>query len=73
MVRNDHAQFVRYGILHGQQNVACMTSALPLARDMVATHPSVGIVIYHEDLDSLLIVRQFRPAVISDMSCMLSD
>jgi len=31
--------------------------------DMVVTHPSVGIVVYHRDLKALLIVRQFRPPV----------
>lgn len=31
--------------------------------DMVTTHPSVGVVVYHRDMNSLLIVRQFRPPV----------
>lgn len=31
--------------------------------DMVETHPSVAVVIYHKDLKALLLVRQFRPAV----------
>lgn len=30
---------------------------------MVTSHPSVGIVLYHTQLKSLLLVRQFRPAV----------
>ena len=30
---------------------------------MVEAHSSVGIVLYHKDLDALLFVRQFRPAV----------
>lgn len=30
---------------------------------MVKSHSSVGIVCYHKTLDSLLVVRQFRPAV----------
>ena len=31
--------------------------------DMVTTHPSVGIIVYHRQKESLLIVRQFRPPV----------
>ncbi|CAL8470972.1 g10514 [Coccomyxa elongata] len=31
--------------------------------DMVAAHSSVGIILYHKQLHSLLMVRQFRPAV----------
>lgn len=31
--------------------------------DMVASHPSVAVVLYHRGLDALLLVRQFRPAV----------
>jgi len=31
--------------------------------DMVKSHSSVGIVLYHAELDALLVVRQFRPAV----------
>jgi hypothetical protein len=34
---------------------------------MVETHPSVAVVIYHKDLKALLLVRQFRPAVIPDI------
>ena len=30
---------------------------------MVKSHSSVGIVLYHAELDALLVVRQFRPAV----------
>ena len=30
---------------------------------MVAAHSSVGIILYHKRLHSLLVVRQFRPAV----------
>ncbi len=30
---------------------------------MVAAHSSVGIILYHKQLHSLLMVRQFRPAV----------
>lgn len=30
---------------------------------MVSSHSSVGIVLYHRQLHSLLLVRQFRPAV----------
>lgn len=37
-------------------------------RDMVVTHPSVGVVVYHRDLKALLIVRQFRPPVRSSLS-----
>ncbi|CAL5228647.1 g11815 [Coccomyxa viridis] len=31
--------------------------------DMVKSHSSVGIVLYHAEQDALLVVRQFRPAV----------
>ena len=31
--------------------------------DMISSHSSVGVVIYHTEMDALLIVRQFRPAV----------
>jgi UDP-sugar diphosphatase len=31
--------------------------------DVIEAHASVGVVLYHEDLDAFLIVRQFRPAV----------
>ncbi len=30
---------------------------------MVSAHSSVGIILYHRQLHSLLLVRQFRPAV----------
>jgi UDP-sugar diphosphatase len=30
---------------------------------MVSAHSSVGIILYHKQLHSLLLVRQFRPAV----------
>lgn len=28
--------------------------------DVVESHPSVGIVLYHRDLDAFILVRQFR-------------
>ncbi|KAF5831368.1 NUDIX hydrolase domain-like protein [Dunaliella salina] len=31
--------------------------------DIVESHPSVGIVLFHRDLNAFLLVRQFRPAV----------
>jgi nudix-type nucleoside diphosphatase (YffH/AdpP family) len=31
--------------------------------DVIEAHESVGIVLYHEDLDAFVLVRQFRPAV----------
>ncbi|PNW76364.1 hypothetical protein CHLRE_11g467524v5 [Chlamydomonas reinhardtii] len=31
--------------------------------DVVESHASVGVVLYHKDLDAWIIVRQFRPAV----------
>lgn len=31
--------------------------------DMISSHSSVGVIIYHTHLDALLVVRQFRPAV----------
>eukprot|EP00898_Chlorokybus_atmophyticus_P000273 jgi/Chlat1/1246/Chrsp115S08653 len=31
--------------------------------DMVLSHPSVAIVLYHTGLDAVILVRQFRPAV----------
>lgn len=33
--------------------------------DIVKSLPSVGIVLYHTELDAFLLVRQFRPAVLS--------
>jgi hypothetical protein len=34
--------------------------------DMVQSHPSVGVILYHRTLDALVLVRQFRPAVGAD-------
>jgi hypothetical protein len=31
--------------------------------DMVASHPSVAVLLYHRQLQSVILVRQFRPAV----------
>lgn len=31
--------------------------------DMISSHSSVGVIIYHTELDALLVVRQFRPPV----------
>lgn len=31
--------------------------------DLVESLPSVAVALYHADLDSLVVVRQFRPAV----------
>ena len=31
--------------------------------DLIEAHDSVAILLYHLDLDAVLIVRQFRPAV----------
>lgn len=35
----------------------------PLRWDIIKPLPSVGVVLYHRDLDAWLLVRQFRPAV----------
>lgn len=35
--------------------------------DMISSHSSVGVIIYHTELDALIVVRQFRPPV----SCLL--
>lgn len=35
--------------------------------DVVESHPSVGIVLYHRDLDAFILVRQFRPAVYASL------
>lgn len=32
-------------------------------RDVVGSHDSIAVVIYHKEMDSLLLVRQFRPAL----------
>ena len=37
--------------------------------DMISSHSSVGVIIYHTSLDALLVVRQFRPPVSSFFSC----
>ena len=31
--------------------------------DMISSHSSVGVIIYHTELDALIVVRQFRPPV----------
>lgn len=31
--------------------------------DVIESHASVGVVIYHADMDAFIIVRQFRPPV----------
>jgi len=31
--------------------------------DMISSHSSVGVIIYHTELDALVVVRQFRPPV----------
>lgn len=31
--------------------------------DMISSHSSVGVIIYHTGLDALIVVRQFRPPV----------
>ncbi|GFR45003.1 hypothetical protein Agub_g6313 [Astrephomene gubernaculifera] len=35
--------------------------------DVVEAHSSVGVVLYHRDLDSWILVRQFRPAVYASL------
>ncbi len=30
---------------------------------MISSHSSVGVIIYHTQLDALIVVRQFRPPV----------
>ncbi|EFJ40866.1 hypothetical protein VOLCADRAFT_119828 [Volvox carteri f. nagariensis] len=35
--------------------------------DVVESHASVGVVLYHRDLDAFVIVRQFRPAVYASL------
>ncbi len=30
---------------------------------MISSHSSVGVIIYHTELDALVVVRQFRPPV----------
>lgn len=30
---------------------------------MISSHSSVGVIIYHTELDALIVVRQFRPPV----------
>lgn len=37
--------------------------------DMISSHSSVGVIIYHTQLDALLVVRQFRPAVSPPLHC----
>jgi hypothetical protein len=57
---------------HVQQSTAVPTAALTTTkivtsvcgyRDVVSSHDSICVVLYHRDLDSLLVVRQFRPAL----------
>jgi hypothetical protein len=54
-------------VLHALQAGSFSGAACAAGRqrrwDMVSSHSSVGIVLYHTSLDALLLVRQFRPAV----------
>ncbi|KAK9829347.1 hypothetical protein WJX72_005307 [[Myrmecia] bisecta] len=45
------------------QSVQYELDGKQLRWDVVQTHPSVGVLIYHTELKALLLVRQFRPAV----------
>lgn len=36
--------------------------------DVIEAHASVGVVLYHENLDAFLLVRQFRPAVYATLA-----
>ena len=51
--------------MRGASMKGCMRAGRKRRWDIVHSHSSVGIVLYHSTLDSLLIVRQFRPAVSS--------
>lgn len=35
--------------------------------DVIEAHPSVGVILYHDDLDAFVVVRQFRPAVYASL------
>ena len=47
--------------------MSCFTRLCPAGRsrrwDMIQSHGSVGIIIYHTEQQAFLMVRQFRPAV----------
>ena len=36
-------------------------------RDVVESHDSIAVVLYHADLNSMLLVRQFRPALYASL------
>lgn len=40
-----------------------MTVHVVSCRDVVGSHDSIAVVIYHTEMESLLLVRQFRPAL----------
>jgi len=52
-----HSDFVKPKRIHYSQ------SGVSKIWDMVEVHDSVAILLYHEEYDSLIIVKQFRPPV----------
>lgn len=40
-----------------------MTAGKQRRWDMISSHSSVAVIIYHTERDALLVVRQFRPPV----------
>ncbi len=59
--RTEHTLFIHY--THTQPINIMHTSGTPRRWDMVRAFPSVACVLLHTDLQALLLVRQFRPAV----------
>lgn len=45
------------------KRIAYRQDGIPKTWDMVEVHDSVAILLYHEEHDSLIVVRQFRPPV----------
>ncbi len=52
-----HSDFVKPKRIHYSQ------AGIPKIWDMVVVHDSVAIILYHEENDSLIVVKQFRPPV----------
>lgn len=45
------------------KRIAYLQDGIPKTWDMVEVHDSVAVILYHEERDALVVVRQFRPPV----------
>lgn len=53
----DESEYVR------PKRISYIQDGVPKRWDMVEVHDSVAVILYHEDKDALVVVRQFRPPV----------